>query len=114
MADIPRPAIDLRTLDAIIARTIGDPMAFFRDYWRKKPLHEQGAATQLAGSYGIDDFIADLVETQSAPYVSVTTSGGKRVFSKHTTTDDLLRGVRDGGVCAMKASRTWHQTLPPA
>jgi ribosomal protein L16 Arg81 hydroxylase len=106
-------AVDARTTDEVVARMLGGTESFFDQYWRRKPLCVPGAGAALAGVYGVDDFLADVVATQPVPYVSVSTRGGNRVFAKHATAEDLRAAIREGGVSAVKASKYWHGE-PPA
>lgn len=105
-------AIDTDALDLVVGRMLGDVPTFFREHWRKRPLCAPGAGADFAGVYGAEQFLADMVETQQVPYLSVSTRDGKRFFTKHATAEDLHGTVLAGGVTSIKASKIWHGPMP--
>lgn len=103
---------DIGALDSIVGGLLGDPATFFGEYWRRKPRYAPEVARNCAGMYGVDQFLADMVETQSAPYICVSARDGRRFFSKHATAEELRSAVLAGGISAIKASRVWHGATP--
>jgi ribosomal protein L16 Arg81 hydroxylase len=106
--------MDQATLDSVIAKTLGrDTKKFVEDYWGRRPLYVPGAGIDCAGLYGIDDFLADMVATQTAPYAAVSVKDGDRIFSLHPTPEELRTAIGKGGVASMKISRQWHRRNLP-
>jgi ribosomal protein L16 Arg81 hydroxylase len=95
--------------EAIIDRALGDLTDFFGDYWRRRPLLSRDAAQVMAGCYGVDDFLTDLVATHPSPYLAVSVHDGARRFSQHGDATSLRHAVGEGAVVAMKISRLWHE-----
>jgi hypothetical protein len=66
----------------------------------------------LKGTYGVDDYLADLQQVLPPPYAAVSVRDGARYFSQHPTIDALRTSISNGGVSATKLSRLWHRTCP--
>jgi ribosomal protein L16 Arg81 hydroxylase len=105
---------DVAELDRLIERMLGDTETFFSKYWRKEPHFAPGAAAALRHGYDVEQFLADMVATQSVPYLSVGARDGNRYFTKHETAQSLRDSVGEGGVCAVKMSKIWHGQMPPS
>jgi ribosomal protein L16 Arg81 hydroxylase len=105
--------LDQRTLDAIIDRifSVDD---FFSEHWGRRPVHHPGDARECVGLYRTVDFLADLVATQPAPYPVSGVQNGKRVYSRHASSGELLAAVEAGSVASIKLSRSWHASQVPA
>lgn len=106
------PAVASQNLDTIIGRMLGDIPTFVREHWHRKPLLVRRADPDRLLGYGVEEFLADLVSTQPAPYGAVRIRDGKRFDSFHATPEALRDEVGDGSVCAIKMSRAWHDTMP--
>ncbi|WP_434427091.1 JmjC domain-containing protein [Nannocystis pusilla] len=101
-------------LDAVVARMLGGSVAeFFARHWGQRPLHVPGAGLELVGTYGVDEYLADMVASQPVPYLAVGSRDGARYFTTHTSPEDLRRGVEAGCVAAIKMSKTWHRPDTP-
>jgi len=107
--------MDASAYDAVATRMFGSsPAAFFSDYWSRRPLYVPNACMDCAGSYGVEDFLGDLMATHPAPYQSVSAYEDVRSFSRHPTINELRHAIAAGGVAAMKLNRFWHRPgMPP-
>jgi ribosomal protein L16 Arg81 hydroxylase len=86
---------------------------FFDRHWLRRPFFHAGGAPDLAGLYGVEDFLCDLALVQAPPFVSARLQDGARVFARSATTAELRTAVAAGGVAAIKLSRFWRRASPP-
>ena len=112
MSTQPPPAVAPQDLDAIIGCMLGDIPTFVREHWHRKPQLVPRADPDHLLGYSVEQFLADLVATQPAPYGAVRIRDGKRFDSFHATPEALRDEVGDGSVCAIKMSRAWHGPMP--